>query len=333
MRVPQSGLRIDSPAWPLLQAGISYWGVTDAVGLVTGLSLIDSLCSTAGLQPNFRGLGVKLLSGDAAGQVRAIPLHNLATGEITVGSAFTDYNGAIYQVPAGTRFCIGAVGVVGGGGPVAPATILSSPFIVETWQDVLGIDFTIWNVTVTGTGTVVRTVIATHIYALLAAAANGDTARLASVQQWQFNPNLWGVTSVNKRMTMEWEGWIGTVADIDNALFFMGMGSIALTTRATPDIAGFILVGDVLQAITDDGGAETITPLAAVTFDAWHKFKVVAFANTVRFWVDEVVVATHVANLPDAEMFAQYFCPNEAGANGGTLRVSINGLDPDPYLV
>lgn len=37
MRVPSSGLKIDNPAWPLLQALVSYWGVTDNDGASRGV--------------------------------------------------------------------------------------------------------------------------------------------------------------------------------------------------------------------------------------------------------------------------------------------------------
>lgn len=110
MKNSTSGIRVDSPSFPLLKAGITYWGVTTGAGAVTGLTLVDSLCSTAGLQPGYVGQNVKLLTGAAAGQTRVIALHDLATGTLTFNDAFTDYNGAVYQVPAGTLFCIGAVG-------------------------------------------------------------------------------------------------------------------------------------------------------------------------------------------------------------------------------
>lgn len=332
MRTP-GNLRIDSPAWVLIQAGISYWGITTAAGAATGLTVVDSRCSTAGLQPSYTGMGLKLLGGNAAGQVRSIALYDLVTGTLTVNGNFSDFNGAIYQVPAGIHFCIGAVGALGGGGPPSPTmTKLPLPYITETWQDVLGIDFTIWDTTdILGTGAVVRTVAADVQYALLSGPAAADHARLRSVQQWQFAPDYFANPNwIYDRLTHEWEGYLGTLAGLDQANFFMGLGSAQLATRVTNDIAGFGVTGGVFQAITDDGGVETVTPLAAVTFDAWHKFKVAAWPGLVRFTVDEVLLATHVLTLPEAMMYLQYYLPQ--GAGGATLRIGINGIDPDPNL-
>lgn len=121
MRVPLSGLRIDSPAVPLLLAQVSYQGVTDVIGNVGGTTLQDTMCSTAGLQPGYDGLQIKLLSSNAAGQVRPINVHTIATGVISVLDPWTDFNGAAYQIPVGTRFVI--LSNQGGGG--APAPVLA----------------------------------------------------------------------------------------------------------------------------------------------------------------------------------------------------------------
>ena len=53
MKIPQSGLRQDNPAAPLLQSQITYWGITTAAGSAFGTSLVDNLCSTAGQQPAY----------------------------------------------------------------------------------------------------------------------------------------------------------------------------------------------------------------------------------------------------------------------------------------
>jgi len=120
MKVPQSGLRLDNPSWPLLQALTSYWGITTANGAAAGTSLIDALCSTAGLQPGYVNHKVRIHSGPSAGQERVVAVHTLATGTLDVIDPFTDSAGAVQQILAGTLFCI--VGLGGGGispfGPV-----------------------------------------------------------------------------------------------------------------------------------------------------------------------------------------------------------------------
>ncbi len=114
MKVP-SGLRIDSPSWPLLQAHISYWGIADAVGSVFGTTVV---CGDLANEPSYIGLAAKLLDGDAAGQVRVIAAHVAGTNTLTVANAFTDNAGAVVQVVAGTRFVI--LSIAGGGAAPAP---------------------------------------------------------------------------------------------------------------------------------------------------------------------------------------------------------------------
>ncbi len=115
MRLPQSGLRIDSPAWPLLQATITYWGITTGAGAATGLTLVDANCG-GGIEPSFTGLSVKILDGGAAGQVRPIQVHTLGTGTLAFLNPFTSPAGVAQQIAAGTRFCI-LSSSAGGGGP------------------------------------------------------------------------------------------------------------------------------------------------------------------------------------------------------------------------
>ena len=142
MRLPQSGLPIDNPAFPLLQGLTTYWGVTTGAGAATGTTVVDALCGTAGLEPSYVGQKVRLLSGDAAGQERDIAVHALATGTLTVASAFTDFNGAVYQVPGGTRFCIIPGGGGGAPGPPTPEVGLwmfgiCDPAMVASTTDLL----------------------------------------------------------------------------------------------------------------------------------------------------------------------------------------------------
>lgn len=113
MRIP-SGLYIDNPAWPLLQAHVSYWGITSGAGNVLGTTLVDANLVN---EPSYVGLAVKILDGGAAGQVR--PVQAIAAGVITVTPAFTNSAGAVQQIAAGVRFVI--LSFAPGGGGVAPS--------------------------------------------------------------------------------------------------------------------------------------------------------------------------------------------------------------------
>jgi len=119
MRVPV--FKIDDPAQVAINAMISYQDVTTGAGNAFGTTLVCARCSTAGLQPSYVGLSVKILSGGASGQVRPIMVHALATGTLTVANAFTDETGAVEQITATTLFCILSTG----GGGAVPAPVVS----------------------------------------------------------------------------------------------------------------------------------------------------------------------------------------------------------------
>lgn len=114
MRIPQSGLLLDDPAFPLLQASISFWGTTSAVGAPTGDTVV---CAGLLTESSYDGLQVKLLTGLAAGQVRLVAVHPAPSNTLTTDKPFTDAAGGIVTVAAGTLFVILSNAPGGGGTP------------------------------------------------------------------------------------------------------------------------------------------------------------------------------------------------------------------------
>lgn len=102
MRLPD-GFHIDNPAFPLLQALITYWGTTTVAGNVAGTTV---RCGNLANEPPYDNHALKLLDGPSAGQVRDITLHPAGTDTLTVANAFVDPTGAASQVAAGLRFVI-----------------------------------------------------------------------------------------------------------------------------------------------------------------------------------------------------------------------------------
>jgi len=121
MRIPGSGLRVDSPSFPLLQAHISYWGATSLNGNALGTTLV---CADLDNWPTYLGLAIKVLDGPAAGQVRTAQTH-AAGGIITVTAAFTNAAGAVQMITAGVRFCVLSIAGGGGAGPAPPPPTVS----------------------------------------------------------------------------------------------------------------------------------------------------------------------------------------------------------------
>ncbi|GAI89329.1 unnamed protein product, partial [marine sediment metagenome] len=91
-----SGLRIDNPAWVLVQLLCSYWGRTDADGGALGATL---LCGDLVNQPDFDGNHVVIIDGAYGGQARDINGVTTA-GVVTPASNFGDV------ILAGTTFAI-----------------------------------------------------------------------------------------------------------------------------------------------------------------------------------------------------------------------------------
>lgn len=313
MRTP-NGLIIDSPAWPLLQAVISYWGITTTAGNAFGTSIIDALCSTAGAQPSYEGLPCKILDGPSAGQLQIVWAHNLATGEMSFANPFTNPAGGVQQQAASVRFVI--LSVVGGGGGPGPSpggNYGPTVFLDETWQDELGIDMTRWTVTNPATGAAwARGAVGAYLMAVAAPNAN-ENARLRSNQRWVCTPTVYGPDQILRRFTLEFESYLQVVGNIDNANFFLGLTNAQAATRASNNIIGFGLVAGALQTITDSAGLETTNTGFGEVLTNLNKFRIDVFLNTVQFSLNETIIATHATNLPDSAMWINFYYPTGAG--------------------
>lgn len=103
MRVPDSGLYLDNPAKPLLRALISYQGITDAAGAVDGGTLV---CGGLANEPPYDDHFIKILAGNAAGQVRLIKSHVGNTLYFDRGFQDTVAAGGFIQIGAGIPFII-----------------------------------------------------------------------------------------------------------------------------------------------------------------------------------------------------------------------------------
>jgi len=323
MKVPQSGLRIDSPAWPLLQASVSYWGITTANGNAFGTSLIDASCSTTGGQPNFEGLPCKILSGPSAGQVQVVWAHNLVTGEMQFANPFTDTAGAVQQITSGTRFVIlSAIGGGGGPGPAPGGNYGPTISLVETWQDELGIDKTVWTVTDPATGAAwARGAVGDLLMAYSSPNAN-ENARLRSNQRWLCIPTLTGPSRIVRKTYFEFEFHIVGLANLDNTNFLLGLTPNVGDTRASHNVVGFALVGgaNALQTLTDAGGVETVNTGFGENLLVTNKVKIEISLNSVEFSLNEAVIANHAANIPDLPMYLNFYIPTGAGG-AATFRV------------
>lgn len=184
---------------------------------------------------------------------------------------------------------------------------------IETWQDEAGIDLTTWTVTDPVTGTAwVRGAVGGYLMAVVVPNAS-ENGRLRSNQRWSIVPAAYGTNQIQRKFVLEFECYLQTVANIDNVNFFMGLTNGIANTRASNNIIGFGLVGDALQTITDNAGAETVNTGFGETMINLNKFKIEVSLNSVVFSLNEVVIATHVTNLPNSTMWLNFYYPTEAG--------------------
>lgn len=200
------------------------------------------------------------------------------------------------------------------------------PYITlfEGFQDeVLGIDATKWTVTNPATGTA-WTRAASGAYLQVSAVPNAnEVARFVSVDRWILAPGSWGTNTIMRRLILEFEMKLANVANLDNTICFFGLTPSVADTRATAGIAGFALLADVLQSITDSGGAETTATAFGETLTNWNKLRIEAYAGAIRFYVNEVLKATHTANLPSTPMYLNFYADTEAG--GAATLFLANG--------
>lgn len=324
MRVGSSGEYLDNPARKLKLDLISYEGVTTAAGSALGITLVDA--GLAG-EPSYQGLAVKILSGPAWGQVRPIFSHPAGSNTLTIDPAnpFTNPAGAAQQITAGVAFCVISQG---GASLTDILAALSRPnrSLIETWQDELGIDFTVWTVTNPATGAAwARGAVGELLMA--AAAPNAlENARLRSVQRWLATATLAGTNKILRRLLFEFEFHVVGLANLDNAAFFLGLTSGIADTRATNNIIGFGLVGagNALQTVTDAGGAETVNTGFGENLLLTNKLRIEVFTNHVLFYLNEALIADHTTNAPDLPMYLQFYIPTGAGGAAtpriGTVR-------------
>jgi len=194
--------------------------------------------------------------------------------------------------------------------------------LYEGWQDELGIDFTVWTVTNPATGVAwARGADGADLMASSIPNAN-ETARLRSNQRWVAAPTLYGTNKILRRLILEFEMQLANVANMDNTLCFFGLTPAIGNDRSSNNIIGFALLADVLQTLTDLGGVETVNTGFGETLTNKNKLRIEVLLNTVRFYLNETLLATHITNLADLPMYLNFFVDTEAGG-AATIKVGV----------
>ncbi|MCK5235926.1 MAG: hypothetical protein KAR06_02985 [Deltaproteobacteria bacterium] len=191
--------------------------------------------------------------------------------------------------------------------------------LLETWQSLI-IDPDIWTVTNPATGAAWNpTVAGAFIYNLTTPNAN-EFARLVGDFLWQLHSITPNLNLVVKKTIIEFPLIIGVPANVDNTLTLFGWTPDVGNDRSSNNIIGFGLVADALQTITDLAGAETVNTGFGETLTNHNKLRIEVYEGNVDFYLNEVLIATHVTNIPNVPSYPNFFIDLEAG---GACALSI----------
>lgn len=194
------------------------------------------------------------------------------------------------------------------------------PFLTEFFGDET-IEIAVWDKTETNTGDIAIYTESGYIFARLSTGITDvSTAALNTDQRFEFRPGAFNILNgVITRTVLECDMRLSNVANILNTSFLVGFGNSKASIRTSNDIAGFCLVGDVLYAVTDNGGSETLTDVSSgITVTNWNTYRITAIpGDIVNFYINNNLVATHdvAANTPDDVMYIVIHNANDAAAD------------------
>ncbi|GAI01515.1 unnamed protein product, partial [marine sediment metagenome] len=126
-----------------------------------------------------------------------------------------------------------------------------------------------------------------------------------------FGPSREGYESVT------WLSHLSLVMITDISAFW-GLIMTPITDYAEPAArcAHFLAdpaITNTFRARTYQAAEEETDTLVALDI-AFHDFKIIFTATSVVFYIDDVVVATHVTQIPNAQMVTEYLMRTEAAA-------------------
>jgi len=323
----------------LIRTLTAYQGITTANGAAGGTTLIDS--NLIGRNDFVTGKTILIMWGNAQDEDLGAVGFDPVTGTITVEPV-----GFSAQILAGIVFRILNISSV----ETKISSILAllgqvgrpEVQLYEGWQDELGIDFTLWTVANPATAWARGAGAGIAVPFLVASAPLliNEVARLVGNQRWQLAPNIWGANTIIRLTTYEFEMTLSDVTQLVPGTCFWGLTPIQAANRATPNIIGFGLVGaapaQALQTVTDLLGIETVNTGFGENLAAYNKLKIVVLTvagvptPTVLFYLNEVLIATHIANLPDLPMYPNFYF-DTTGLGPCTPQIGVIRIDPEDF--
>lgn len=190
----------------------------------------------------------------------------------------------------------------------------------ESWLDEEGIDADSWRWSDPATGTAwLRAVDGAYKQVSAVLAAN-ETCRLRTYNSWVLGPDTWGTNTIPRRTIAEWGMKLADVTNLDNTATMFGWCPAINGTRTAMNVNTFCLLADVLSTLTDAAGTETAATTFSETLTNWNKFKIVTEAGAIYFYLNQALIASHTANLPDVPSYLTFYGDSEGAANG-TIQI------------
>ena len=313
-----SGPGVESSVHAKLRGLQAALGIT-AAGTGTGLEVDGSPSLVTAL-----GTDGTTVTDTAASVLGAIGADNNNNAFASTNVA-ANVNGSILERLESLQAALGIVAAAAGAGfevdgvPSLYAATKSLmrvdtiPMLSEFWIDEAGIDSNLWTTTAPATGTLARSV-AEAGYVKVGIAPNlNEVGRIRSNQRYKATPGQYGANTIVRTFNIEFEVKLTTVANIDNTISFFGLTPGTGDTRTTNNIIGWALTSDALQSLTDSAGTETVNTTFGETLTNWNKLRIEVYASGIKFYVNEVLKATHTTNIPDQMMYINYYVDTEAG--------------------
>lgn len=203
------------------------------------------------------------------------------------------------------------------------------PSLYEGWQDEAGIDPALWGTAVTGGGVVARDTLEPP-YLKVIVSGNGplDTATLFGLQRWYCAPDPADANYLDefiiRRTHFEFVARFTIAAQIDNTAFFMGFGFAQNVTEIAPNTIGFVMDGtdNVLAQCSDLVGTTTAAFLAAAAAVNWHKYGIEVRRSEIHFSLDDALITSIAANLPNYSMYPVFHVVQENNPGMAMLEVA-----------
>jgi len=170
-----------------------------------------------------------------------------------------------------------------------------------------------------------------RIRRLIAGPTAGDQTILYGKNDWQRRSGDAGgevsgydETGAAAHLVLEFEAVVGSSSVFDNDVFFAGLAAAPTDGRTSDNIAGWILVGDELNVVTDFVGVETVTPITPVpNLNITHHYRMLCIDGAIYFFIDHLAVAGHRTNLDNAVVIPVW---NAANAPAESALFSVTNI-------